>query len=81
MKKYMTKWVVSFDPNKPPTWANCTHTLVGLVRPTNMNGTVNYERMMVADEAWVRQNMGNIDLADMELAEIYTPQLKGEEEE
>lgn len=80
MKKYMTKWTITFDPNKPLTWANSTFTCVGLVRPDFRNGTVAYERTMVADEAWVRENLGNIDLEGMELAEIFTPELKGGEE-
>jgi len=81
MKKYLTKWVVTIDSDKPLTRANSTYTFVSLVRPTKPNGTVGFERMMVADEAWVHQNMGDIDLNGMELPEFFTAQLKGEEEE
>ena len=81
MKKYLTKWTVVFEPNKPTTRANCAYTCVGLVRPTRPNGTIGFERMMVADEAWVKQNMGDIDLNGMELPEIFTAELKGEEKE
>ena len=68
MKKYLTKWVVTIDSDKPLTRA----------KP---NGTVSFEVMMAADEAWVRQNMGDIDLQGMELPEFFTAELKGEEEE
>ena len=81
MKKYLTKWVFSIAPDKPLTRANSTYTFVSLVRPTKSDGTVSFERMMVADEAWVRQNMGDIDLGGMELPGFFTAQLKGEEEE
>ena len=76
MKKYLTKWAVAIASDKPLTHANSTYTFVGLVRPTKP-----FETMMVADEAWVRQNMGDIDLDGMELPEFFTAQLKGEEEE
>lgn len=76
MKKYLTKWAVAIAYDKPLTRANSTYTFVGLVRPTK-----HFETMMVADEAWVRQNMGDIDLDGMELPEFFTAQLKGEEEE
>lgn len=81
MKKYLTKWVVTFDPRRPLTRANSTYTFVRLARPTKPDGTVSFEKMMVADEAWVRQNMGDIDLDGMELPEFFTAELKGEEEE
>ena len=76
MKKYLTKWVVATASDKPLTRANSTYTFVSLVRPTKP-----FETMMVADEAWVRQNMGDIDLNGMELPEFFTAELKGEEEE
>lgn len=78
MKKYLTKWVVTIDSDKPLTRANSTYTFVSLVRPTRPNGTVSFEVMMAADEAWVRQNMGDIDLQGMELPEFFTAELKGE---
>lgn len=81
MKKYLTKWAVTIEPGKPLTRANSTYTFVSLVKPTKPNGTVSFERMIVADEEWVRQNMGNIDLEGMELPEFFTAELKGEEEE
>ena len=81
MKKYLTKWVVTIDPGKPSTRAGTTYTLVSLVKPSKSNGTVSYERTMVADEAWVRQNMGDIDLEGFELPEFFTTELYGEEEE
>ena len=81
MKKYLTKWVVTITPGKPSTRANATYTLVSLVKPSESNGTVGYERMMVADEAWVRQNMGDIDLEGFELPEFFKTELYGEEEE
>lgn len=81
MKKYLTKWVVSIAPESPRTRANTTYTFVSLVKPTTPNGTVSFERMMVADEAWVKQNLGGIDLNEMELPEFFTAELKGEEEE
>lgn len=81
MKKYLTKWVFTIEPGKPLTRANGTYTFVSLVKPTKPNGTVGFERMMVADEAWVRQNMGDIDLDGKELPEFFTAELKGEEEE
>lgn len=81
MKKYLTRWVVTIDPGKPSTRANATYTLVSLVKPSETNGTVSYERMMVADEAWVRQNMGDIDLEGFELPELFMTELFGEEEE
>lgn len=81
MKKYLTKWVVTITPGKPSTRANVTHTLVSLVKPSKSNGTICYERMMVADEAWVRQNMGDIDLEGFELPELFITELYGEEEE
>lgn len=81
MKKYLTKWAFAIEPGKPLTRANSTYTFVSLVKPTKPNGTVGFERMMVADEAWVRQNMGDINLDGMELPEFFTAELKGEEEE
>lgn len=81
MKKYLTKWVVSIAPEKPGTRANGTYTFVSLVKPTTPNGTVSFERMMVADEAWVKQNLGDIDLNEMELPGFFTAELKGEEED
>lgn len=81
MKKYLTKWVFTIESGKPLTRANSTYTSVSLVRPTRPNGTVGFERMMVADEAWIRQNMGDIDLDGMELPEFFTAELKGEEKE
>lgn len=81
MKKYLTKWVVTIATGKPSTRANATYTLVSLVKPSESNGTVSYERMMVADEAWVRQNMGDIDLEGFELPELFTTELFGEEGE
>lgn len=80
MKKYLTKWVFTIEPGKPLTRANSTYTFVSLVKPTKANGTIGFERMMVADEAWVRQNMGDIDLDGMELPEFFTTELKGGEE-
>ena len=80
MKKYLTKWVFTIEPGKPLTRANSTYTFVSLVKPTKPNGTVGFERMMVADESWVRQNMGDINLDGMELPEFFTAELKGEEE-
>lgn len=81
MKKYLTKWVFALDPSKPRTRANSTYTFVSLVRPKKPDGTISFERMMVANEAWVRQNMGDIDLDGMELPEFFTTELCGEEEE
>ena len=81
MKKYLTKWVVTIAPDKPLTRANGTYTFVSLVKPDKPNGTVSFERMMVADEAWVRQNMGDIDLEGFELPGFFTTELHGEEEE
>lgn len=80
MKKYLTKWVFITEPGKPCTRANSTYTFVSLVKPTKPNGTIGFERMMVADEAWVRKNMGDIDLNGMELPEFFTAELKGGEE-
>ena len=80
MKKYLTKWVFTIEPDKPLTRANSTYTFVSLVKPTKPNGAVGFERMMVADEAWVRQNMGDIDLDGMELPGFFTAELKGSEE-
>lgn len=80
MKKYLTKWVFTIEPGKPLTRANSTYTFVSLVKPTKPDGSVGFERMMVADEAWVRQNMGDIDLDGMELPEFFTAELKGCEE-
>lgn len=80
MKKYLTKWVVTIDSDKPLTRANSTYTFVRLVRPTRPNGTVSFEVMMAADEAWVRQNLGDIDLGGMELPEFFTAELKGEDD-
>ena len=80
MKKYLTKWVVTIDSDKPLTRANSTHMFVSLVKPRTPNGTVAFERMLVADEAWVKQNLGDIDLKGMELPEFFTAELKGEEE-
>lgn len=81
MKKYLTKWVITIPTGKPSTRANAIYTLVSLVKPSESNGTVGYERMMVADEAWVRQNMGDIDLEGFELPEFFKTELYGEEEE
>ena len=81
MKKYLTKWVFTIDSGKPLTRANSTYTFVSLVNPTKPNGTVSFERMMVVDEAWVRKNMGDIDLDGMELPGFFTAELKGEEKE
>lgn len=47
----------------------------------NQEQTGNGCAVMAADEAWVRQNMGDIDLDGMELPEFFTAELKGEEEE
>ena len=80
MKKYLTKWVITIPTGKPLTRNNATYTLVSLVKPSETNGTVSYERTMVADEAWVRQNMGDIDLEGFELPGLFTPELHGEEE-
>lgn len=80
MKKYLTKWTFTIEPGKPHTRANSAYTFVSLVKPTKPNGTVSFERMMVADEAWVRKNMGDIDLDGMELPEFFTAEIKGEEE-
>ena len=55
-------------------------TFVSLVKPSKMNGSVGYEIMMVADEAWVRKNLGDIELKNFELPDIFTPQLCGDEE-
>jgi len=79
MKKYLTKWVFTIEPGKPLTRANSTYTFVSLVKPTKANGSIGFERMMVADEAWVRQNMGDLDLDGMELPEFFTTELKGGE--
>lgn len=76
MKKYLTKWTFSIAPEYPRTY-----TFVSLVKPTEPNGTMSFERMMVADEAWVKQNLGDIDLDGMELPEFFTAELKGEEKE
>ena len=81
MKKYLTKWVFIIDPGKSPARANAICAHVGLAKPSEPNGTVSYERMMVADEAWVRQNMGDIDLEGFELPELFTTELFGEKEE
>lgn len=81
MKKYLTKWTFSIAPEKPRTRANSMYTFISLVKPTTPNGTVSFERMAVADEAWVKQNLGDIDLKGMELPEFFTAELKGEEEE
>ena len=80
MKKYLTKWIFTIDSGKPLTRAFSTYTLLSLVNPKKPNGTFSFERMMVVDEAWVRQNMGDIDLDGMELPEFFTVDLKGEEE-
>ena len=80
MKKYLTKWTLSIVPELPRTRRNSTYTFVSLVKPIKPNGTVSFERMMVADEAWVKQNLGDIDLNEMELPEFFTAELKGEEE-
>lgn len=79
MKKYLTKWTFTIEPGKPLTRANSTHTFVGLVRPTKPNGTIGFERMIVADETWIRQNLGDIELDGMELPEFFVAELKGEE--
>ena len=77
MKKYLTKWVMTLYPEHPEN----TTTFVSLVRPNKINGTVGYEVMMVADEAWVKKNLGDIELKDMELPEIFDKaELRGEEE-
>lgn len=76
MKKYLTKWIFTIDSGKPLTRANSTYTFVSLVKPTKPNGTVSFERMMVVDEEWVRQNMGDIDLDGMELPEFFKAELK-----
>ena len=77
MKKYLTKWVMTIYPQHPEK----TTTFVSLVRPNKINGTVGYEVMMVADEAWVKKNLGDIELKDMELPEIFDKaELRGEEE-
>lgn len=77
MKKYLTKWVMTICPEHPEN----TATFVSLVRPNKINGTVGYEVMMVADEAWVKKNLGDIELKDMELPEIFDKaELCGEEE-
>lgn len=81
MKKYLTKWTISITPESPLTRANSTYTFVSLVRPTKPNGTVGFETMMVADEAWVKQNLGDVDLDGMELPEFFTVELKGDEDE
>ena len=81
MKKYLTRWAITITPGEPSTRDHTIHTLVGLVRPSETNGTVTYERMMVADEAWVRQNMGDIDLEGFELPEFFRTELFGEKEE
>ena len=81
MKKYLTKWVFTIDPGESPARINAICAHVGLVKPSEPNGTVSYVRMMVADEAWVRQNMGDIDLEGSELPEFFTTELCGEEEE
>ena len=81
MKKYLTKWVFTIDTSKPLTRANSTYTFVSLVKPVKPNGTIGFERMMIADEAWIRQNIGDIDLDGKELPEFFTAELKGEEEE
>lgn len=80
MKKYLTKWTFTIEPGKPLTRANSTYTFVSLVKPTKPNGTIGFERMMVADEAWIRQNLGDIELDDMELPGFFTAELKGDEE-
>lgn len=67
MKKYLTKWVMTIYPKHPEN----TTTFVSLVRPNKINGAFSYEVMMVADEAWVKKNLGDIDLKDMELPEIF----------
>lgn len=77
MKKYLTKWVMTICPDKPEN----SITYVELVKPNKINGTVGYEVMMVANEAWVKKNLGDIELKDMELPEIFDKaQLCGEEE-
>ena len=80
MKKYLTKWTFTIEPGKPLTRANSTYTFVSLVKPTKPNGTIGFERMMVADEAWIRQNLGDIELDGMELPGFFTAELKGDEE-
>ena len=79
MKKYLTKWTFAIEPGKPLTRANSTYTFVSLVKPTKPNGTIGFERMMVADEAWIRQNLGDIELDGMELPGFFVAELKGEE--
>lgn len=79
MSKYLTKWTVTIDPDKPRTRANSVYTLVELVKPIKSNGAIGFETMMVADEAWVRENMGDINLDGMALPEFFTAQLKGGE--
>lgn len=81
MKKYLTKWVFTIKPGKPYTRANSTYTFVSLVKPYKPNGAVSFERMIVVDGAWVKQNLGDIDLEGKELPEFFTAELKGEEEE
>lgn len=77
MKKYLTKWVTTIYPEHPEN----SMTYVELVKPNEINGAVDYEVMMVADEAWVKKNLGNIELKDMELPEIFDKaELCGEEE-
>lgn len=77
MKKYLTKWVMGIWPDKPEN----SITYVELVKPNKINGTIGYEVMMVADEAWVKKNLGDIELKDMELPEIFNKaELCGEEE-
>lgn len=81
MKNYLTKWTFTIEPGKQATRANSTYTFVSLVKPRKASGAINFEKMMVADEAWVRQNLGDIDLDNMELPGFFVAELKGEEED
>lgn len=79
MKKYLLKVLFSTAPDKPFTRNNSTYTFISVIDPYKPNGSVGFERTVVADEAWVRQNLGDIDLKNKELPEFFTAELKGEE--
>lgn len=72
MKRYLVRF--SFNSEEE------VKTMVSLVAP-NAFGDAGLEVYAVADEAWVRQNMGeNLDLRNMALNDKWVVQLKGDNE-
>lgn len=72
MKKYLVKF--SFNSEEE------AKTIVSLVAP-NMLGDAGFEVYAVADEAWVKQNMGeNLDLENKALNDKWAVQLEGDNE-